>query len=155
MTAKKKQKRRRKLHIWDATCRWHVHRSPPGHPFLATERIDPGVNYFVLMLEQLGALPYFSCEGHPNGFYILFGAPMALAVKIKECGYFMVELEQENIWSLRVRMSMTESERVQLLKWAAERWEEKLGPLDWGAAIKTCNSPRKTTRKKNNAKLVQ
>lgn len=155
MTAKKKQKRRRKLHIWDATCRWHVHRSPPGHPFFATERIDPGVNYFVLMLEQLGALPYFSCEGHPNGFYILFGAPMALAVKIKECGYFMVELEQENIWSLRVRMSMTESERVQLLKWAAERWEEKLGPLDWGAAIKTCNSPRKTTRKKNNAKLVQ
>jgi hypothetical protein len=35
------------------------------------EELEPGVKFFVLMLEKLGCKTYASCEGHPNGFYIL------------------------------------------------------------------------------------
>src|SRR4051812_18125423 len=34
--------------------------------------LEAGVNFFVLMLEQLGATTRFSCEGHPDGFYVVF-----------------------------------------------------------------------------------
>lgn len=34
--------------------------------------VDPGVKFFVLLLEKLGAETLFSCEGHPFGFYVMF-----------------------------------------------------------------------------------
>lgn len=139
------------LHIWDHVSQFHVLRRPPYHPFFQIERIDPGANYFVLMLEQLGAMPQFSCEGHPNGFYVLFQAPVALALKIKQCGYFSVELEGKNTWSIRTRIGLEDDrERKQLLRWAAQAWEEKLGPLDCDSAAHTAaygpKSKRKTTK---------
>jgi len=91
--------------------------------------LEPGVNFFVLMLEQLGAVTYFSCEGHPTGFYIMFRASYALAQKIKACGYFRVEIEGKNYWSIRMCECVTETERVTILTEAAKSWEKVLGPL--------------------------
>lgn len=96
------------------------------------------------MLEQLGAVTRFSCEGHPNGFYIVFDAPMALAVKLRACGFFAVELEDRNRWSLRINREIDETTRKRILRWAAEAWEKRFGPLDW----------KKVTKENSRAKLV-
>ena len=123
---KKKPPEPKKENIWDDACWLLLHRSSPCGIY--SEVIDPGVNYFVLMLEQLGAVTHYSCEGHPDGFYVLFEAPLALAEKIKECGYFTVELENAGRWSIRTRKLKSDRERKQLLRWAADSWEKNLGP---------------------------
>jgi hypothetical protein len=114
-------------HVWDQACELVVERTSPCGTYSGP--IDPGVNYFVLALEQLGASPRYSCEGHPGGFYVLFEAPLALALRILNCGYFTVELEGKNLWSIRMRVPDTDDERVQLLRWAADAWTKYLGPL--------------------------
>lgn len=94
--------------------------------------IDNEANYFVLMLEQLGAKPHYSCSGHadcPNNFYVVFEAPLRIAEKITECGYFTVELEARKTWSLRTRNIRNDEERTWFLRMAAESWEKGLGPL--------------------------
>lgn len=111
--------------IWDRARKLKLHRVSPCRIY--NEVIDQGVNYFVLMLEQLGAVTHYSCEGHPNGFYVLFEAPQEIAVKIHACGYFTVELEGENTWSIRKQFE-DDKQRRQVLRWAAEAWEKKLGP---------------------------
>jgi hypothetical protein len=113
--------------VWAHTCTHTIVRSSPCGIY--NEPLDPGVNYFVLMLEQLGATTQYSCEGHPNNFYVLFSAPYEIALDVAACGYFRVEIEGINTWSLRPYNNLTEPERVQLLKNAAASWERKLGPL--------------------------
>lgn len=44
--------------------------------------LEPGVNFFVEWLEAEGATTYYSCEGHPNGFYLVFSADVRLARSI-------------------------------------------------------------------------
>lgn len=97
------------------------------------------------MLEQLGATTLFSCEGHPNGFYVLFDAALPLAVKLKRCGYFTVELEGRNRWSLRINNEIDETTRKRILRLAAASWEKTLGPLNW----------KKVKKENCHAKLVQ
>jgi hypothetical protein len=87
------------------------------------------------MLEQLGAVTHYSCEGHPSNFYVLFEAPLEIAERIKNCGYFSVELEgpgswsvRTRNWSVRTRKLKSDRERKQLLRWAADAWEKNLGP---------------------------
>lgn len=84
----------------------------------------------MLMLEQLGATTHYSCEGHPNSFYVEFKAPMALAERIVKCGYLIVELEGNNLWSLRINRSIDELERQEVLRGAAAAWDRFLGPLE-------------------------
>lgn len=122
------------MHIWDQTCLLVVERSSPCGIYVGP--IDKGVNYFVLMLEQLGARPSYSCEGHPNGFYVSFKAATKVAERIANCGYLCVELERNKTWILRTKERhcttcgfKSNEERVRLLKWAAEAWEKHLGPL--------------------------
>lgn len=126
MTAAQKTKTR----IWDVARKITLGRvSPCG---LYNEPLEKGVNYFVLMLEQLGAVTHYSCEGHPhspNNFYIVFAAPLSVAQKIVECGYFTVELEGKGIWSLRTRNITSDIDRRNFLRAAADAWERKLGPL--------------------------
>ena len=82
------------------------------------------------MLEALGAQTEFSCEGHPDGFYIVFYAPISLAQSLVYCGFFRVELEGRTNgtgdiyrWSVRLGSHMaTESEKEKVLNWAAEAW---------------------------------
>lgn len=88
------------------------------------------------MLEQLGATPHYSCEGHPNNFYVLFAAPLSVAEQIVECGYLTVELEAAGLWSIRTRNFESDAERISVLRWAAEAWEKTLGPLQALNAVK-------------------
>ena len=141
--------------VWDAACKLKIIRKPPHPTFYAEERIDPGVNYFVLMLEQLGAVPYFSCEGHPNGFYVLFTAPACLVERLHMCGFFTIEFEGRNRWSIRTRRLDDDTERKQLLRRAANSWEQHLGPLDLNRAAKEAATATKRKKEQTrHAKLV-
>jgi hypothetical protein len=115
-----------KPNVWDEAGALEVWRG--------AEKLDPGVNYFVLLLDQLGLNTYFSCEGHPDGFYVTFGATYDEAFEIKKAGFFSVEIEGNEYWSMRRTGRPAEfgdPERVDALRWAAEAWEEKLEPLDF------------------------
>jgi hypothetical protein len=114
-------------HPWDKARKLTVVR----HDYRSEgEVIDAGVNFFVLMLEHLGARPQSSCEGHPHGFYVEFYAPHELARAIARCGFFSVEMEQnaDDYWSIRLpeitndRRKWGDSNRRQTLRWAAESW---------------------------------
>ncbi len=109
---------------WDEARKLKVMR----HDYKDNEIIDPGVNFFVLTLEHLGATPKYSCEGHPGGFYILFEASYDLAMRIEEPGFFTVALASRNHgrdwWTLGAsREWETEREKCQVLRWAAAAWQ--------------------------------
>lgn len=116
--------------------RWQIH----GCLRPTLYRLEPGVNYFVAMLEQLGCYTEWSCEGHPKGFYIVFVASYELALSIKGCGFFSVEIEGECRWSLRRHgadnLRQTEEQKTQALEWAAKAWEKSLGPLKPSKVLK-------------------
>lgn len=91
--------------------------------------LERGVNYFILALERLGAATYWSCEGHPTGFYIVFQGSYDIAVQIQRAGFFHVEVEGEfGKFSIRLsdRSSKTSRSKNQCLRWAAKAWETKL-----------------------------
>ena len=114
---------------WDAACKLRLKRydyNPAG------ELIDPGVNFFVLALTALGARTQYSCEGHPQGFYITFSCPYELALAIDQCGFFSVEIcRTANHWRLcrsapSEAATLGERDKVEALRWAAEAWTKKL-----------------------------
>lgn len=109
---------------WDK-ARGHVLSRANGYPKPEIDKLDRGVNYFVLMLEKLGCRTHWSCEGHPNGFYIVFTAPYSTAMMVKSPGYFSVEIEGKNRWSLRINHPFgSDRERRRCLRWAAAAWEK-------------------------------
>jgi hypothetical protein len=59
----------------------------------------------------------------------MFEAPLKLALKLRACGFFNLELEGKNLWSIRTRQFQDDAERAQFLRMAANQWETKLGPL--------------------------
>lgn len=90
------------------------------------------------MLEKLGALTMFSCEGHPEGFYIMFTAPLEVAHEVFRAGYFGVELagglvemrgEKWPRWCIRLNTARTEEDRVRILNWAAMSWLRDFGEI--------------------------
>ncbi len=107
---------------WDAACKLKVVRSD----YRPNEVIDPGVNFFVLTLEALGARTKYSCEGHPGGFYVYFKAPYAVAQAIQRCGNMRVEVGRDvGWWRLSIGIEgeeMTDSRRKRVLRWAAMAW---------------------------------
>jgi hypothetical protein len=110
--------------VWERSRKLKLVRDDPrgGAPVL-----DPGINFFVLALEQMGASTSFSCEGHPHGFYITFSAAYELAKRVSSWGYFSIKIEGDNYWSLRFSYGSelahpTEIERNQALNWAAAAW---------------------------------
>lgn len=120
-------------HPWDrAGATPRMFQSVQGGPL---EALDPGVKFFVLALEALGARPKFSCEGHPCGFYVAFDAPYELALEIQSAGFFKVEIEGNGYWSIRKSFGeiidgrFTQAKKAQVLadaqeglRWAAEAW---------------------------------
>jgi hypothetical protein len=92
--------------------------------------IDRGVNFFVKALILAGAQTRYSCEGHPKGFYVLFEAPLELAMRIRLAGFFSVELERPgNLnpeWSIRLLeysfLPLTGKAKCRRLRWAADAW---------------------------------
>jgi len=113
-----------KKNVWDVAADLTVIRDG--------QKLEPGVNYFVLMLDQMEMPTRFSCEGHPNGFYITFNGSYRGALAIRQMGYFSVEIEGHNYWSMRSHINYmdTPREKVDAMRWAAEAWERGLGPLD-------------------------
>jgi len=135
MAAAKSSAATSEKNIWDIACRLELDRTSPCKTY--TGPIDPGVNYFVLMLEQLGAKTSYSCEGHqpnyskePFSFYISFSAPLRVALMVRECGFFAVELEGKNLWSLRRTFNDIAAKET-CFRLAADCWENCLGPSRW------------------------
>jgi len=100
--------------------------------------LERGVNFFVLMLEQLGATTHFSCEGHPEAFYVVFESSPELARAITHAGSFTVEIwDGEANYALRISEHLfaqylgpwTNQTREEHLRHAAENWVERFGPL--------------------------
>jgi hypothetical protein len=114
-----------KKNVWDKAAALKIYRGG--------ELIDRGVNYFVLMLDQMEMPTYYSCEGHPNDFYIIFKTTYEGALALKSAGYFTVEIERENYWSMRNHLNFRDAERekVDAMRWAANAWEKQFGPLDF------------------------
>jgi hypothetical protein len=124
-------------HIWDRAGQLRLKRDCPGHPHYSADFLDGGVIYSILQLERLGAKTFFSCEGHPSGFYIVLECEEALARRIHQAGFFSIGIENgPNRWSLRLDplSTSTEAERRRSLRWAADAWERHLGALDFAGA---------------------
>ena len=120
---------------WEAARALQVIR---GNSTLPPRPIDPGVNFFVLMLEQLGARTIDTCEGHPDGFYIVFCGPYELARRIARLDNFDVKLQEDNWFHLSLDFAYrrdggiatwTDERRVAWLAGAAEDWTREFGPL--------------------------
>ena len=77
---------------WKESCKYQLERGG--------ETLEPGVNFFVLALEYLGAETLFSCEGHPKGFYIQFRSSYDTALKINSLKYFSVKLFDMDVWKI-------------------------------------------------------
>jgi hypothetical protein len=117
-------------HPWDQACLLEVKR---GNEMYAVASVDRGVNFFVLALEELGATPCFSCEGHPMGFYVSFEASYELAREIHSAGFFNVEIEGDNRWSIRHRAGTMRGEynehyKQGVLRLATKGWIGRFGP---------------------------
>lgn len=112
-------------HTWDQACDLVLER---GNELYAVGPIDRGVNFFILALEELGAQTRFSCEGHPKGFYISFSGPYELVCEIHSAGFFTVEIEGANRWSIRKRVAelmlpqYSEREKLYTLRGATDAW---------------------------------
>ena len=113
---------------WD---RWRKRRIVVTDPLTGKPvAIDRGVNFFVQALSNAGAQTRFSCEGHPTGFYVLFEAPLELAMKIRSAGFFSVELEGKGpwhpSWSIQTHeypsIPKTAMAKCRRLRWAADAW---------------------------------
>jgi len=114
---------------WDAAKKFKVFRSGGGYP---PADLEPGVKFFVLMLEQLGATTLYSCEGHPQGFYVMFKCPYETALRVSKCGFFTVEVCGPERWMMRVSERQrvhSQKRKFQLLRRAAMHWQHELGKL--------------------------
>lgn len=121
------------IKTWQQACKLKVYRGgrwPNRDGKMGDGSLEPGVNFFVLMLEKLGCKTFFSCEGHPCSFYVAFSAPYKTALKISQCGFFSVEVEGKNYWSIRLGPHInTEKDRKEVLTWAADAWTKNFGPI--------------------------
>ena len=109
-----------------------------GYRGYAPADLEPGVKFFVLMLEQAGCETMYSCEGHPGGFYIVFRAPnYRRAFDIDRCdSVFTTELDhRELVFRLSLMVaehgdtSWDDDKRCRRLSYLAKLWEKQLGRL--------------------------
>ncbi|MDO8415188.1 MAG: hypothetical protein Q7S87_03130 [Agitococcus sp.] len=126
-------------HPWDLAKRQVLTRNSSVAGDTRCEALDPGVNFFVLALEALGATTRFSCEGHPYGFYVAFDADYDLAREISRAGFFTIEISGNGIdeWVMRKSGTeanplkrangYTEADKARTLRWAAEAWVSCFG----------------------------
>jgi hypothetical protein len=98
-------------------------------------KIDPGMNFFILMIEQLGGKTMFSCEGHgrhEDQPYLMFYGPLSLAAAIAQTSTFVVEVQDQiNYFALRPYLWLSEKETMeQFLRRAARAWVKAFGSPD-------------------------
>lgn len=116
-----------------------------GNRLYPVAELEPGVKFFVLMLEKLGGCPLFSCEGHPYGFYIVCkNLPSHVVSEIALLGEFVVEtcalldgslatrlsLEHNELSCLRAGVEWTEAFKEEVLINLARQWCEEFGPIE-------------------------
>jgi hypothetical protein len=111
--------------MWDAAAKNEITR--PGHHTKKLQAIDRGVNFFVYSLEALGAKTLSSCEGHPDGFYLMFRAPQRIALRLNKSGCFSVKLDGVGKWIIEMRRGIEDKKwnderRINVLRRAAEAW---------------------------------
>jgi hypothetical protein len=110
-----------------------------GNHMAKPAALEPGVKFFVLMLEQLGCVTHFSCEGHPHHFYIIFSGPLRTAQRIADVGFLDVRLWRRrlllrilrqhtprNLFSLE-RDHASNSDKAEVLSDAAIAWTKAFG----------------------------
>ena len=119
--------------IWTRCCALKVRRK-----YVLTEKLralDPGVNFFVLMLEQLGCKATFSHEGNPGRFSIGYVGPAAVGTAIVQCsgGIFRVEFADEVntfvIYRHADSVKCDGKRHDRSLIAAAKRWQRGFGSL--------------------------
>lgn len=136
-------------HPWDKACKLRLIRTNPV--FCVHEEIESGVNFFLLMLEALGAVTLFSCEGHPFGFYVCFQSDYDTALRISRAGFFMVEVQSTpGEWAIRLRNNergdvskgdvWDETAKSGCLRGAAASWVRCFGDLS-GHAPRSDSAP--------------
>jgi hypothetical protein len=153
----------RRKNPWDAAKSRTVIR---GNHLYDPGPIEPGVKFFVLMLEQLGCTTVWSCEGHPAGFHITFRGPPEIARAIVMCGYFAVAIEDDitangrNGYQLNLveyenraaywpdRKPWDDEQRIEILRKAATAWVKYLP--DVVAEIRHDSKPRVAARRRRN-----
>lgn len=135
MSRTKVTRAKKPLNPWDACMTWDVARGNRSEP---PSQLEPGVKFFVVMLEQMGCSTTYSCQGHPDGFYIAFTAPEPVAREIAGCGYFTVEVERtpgayllnlqgNELAGVRKGIPWTNDDRERCLRGAAEAWVKAFG----------------------------
>lgn len=118
--------------IYEKCCRLKLHRYDwvKGQPV----NIESGMNFFILMIEQLGGRTMFSCEGHKNGSqpYLAFYGPLSLATAIAQTDSFVVEVQNQiNYFALRPYLWISKKETMsQFLRRAARAWGKMFGSPD-------------------------
>jgi len=112
-----------KPNVWDAMQR---------AVYAGKTRLDLGAVFFVAALNHLGARTLFSCEGHPDGFYLVFSWPYDRALAVKRAGFFSVEIAGTECWSLELSDPVTCGQHVDRLRWAAEAWTKAFGLTETG-----------------------
>jgi len=76
-------------------------------------------------------VPLLPNTRHPASFYIIFRATNEQALRIKAHGYFTIEIERLDYWSIRFsRPHKSVRDRNLTLRLAAAAWEQAFGPLD-------------------------
>jgi len=116
----------------------------PGQtkPFYAMSQLENGIKFFVLALEELGAVTEYSCEGHPYGAYVSFKAPLRLAKQIHMTSTFYLMADTHNkrpddicdcaMYATQPGDTLkatryTEEARVRFLTEAADKWLYNFG----------------------------
>lgn len=84
--------------------------------------LDGGVVFFVGAILAMGGKTMFSCEGHPNGFYIKFNGNTDLADKIRSAGFFNVSSCGTNQWEITL---LSEDDKLGQLRQAASDWTKR------------------------------
>jgi len=123
-------------HPWDQACKLKLERGFESVEITyPVSTLEPGVNFFILALEELGAKTRFSCEGHPYGFYIAFECSYELALELSQLGSFTVEVWKHNVWTIRntyqeaaFKGEYNEECRTRHLRIATVKWLNHFGP---------------------------
>lgn len=145
--------------VWDDACALTLIRHNPTSSIYSGIPIDPGVTYFILQMERLGCETYYSCQGHPTGFYVSFISSDAIARQFVNAGFFYVQLtELPGRYRLGLDTVHTEKERIHTMRQAAQVWEQVFGPLDLGLANQVAIDkpfPRLSVMSRPNRKEVE
>lgn len=109
-------------------------RSPCG--LYPLDKIDKGVNYFVLALEHLGCETFYSCEGHFNKknytpqLYISFSCEKSVIAIIKKMLFDTITLEHNSNNEYTIRIDFDNyQDKVQKLNFLSTKWNQIIGDI--------------------------